>query len=458
MKKIYKTKIAKDLSWWEHLKENPLKAITMLVLTLGGLLMLVFFVHIDFMPDVDLASSTAVLAAVALIGLLVLCFIGLTAVAPGALTSYLSKEWKLEIDRYAALAAATPALVLVLVIVIQIMKWWEWIENISVEALLVFVFSFSLLSSIAAINLNNKKNNRPVIDLKLRKISIFVFVPFIVSAAIFWEMKLDWVDQNNIVAAYIIPPILFSVILLTRRKKQSADSVESTVATWKLVLALWFVTAVWVWGIFLTFYLFILLSHGSTRSDLEILCYSLLWLFFTLFSNIGLTAVKPGLTSRTTILFAFISCYFLLILSANLSVVSVISVRALGLGSIENTRVSLTSRACRAFNLAAAGSDIKCEHDSTEAGGSVCPVTVMSRIGSDVLLEWNLSSKEQTAKELTPNVRRIAFNKSDVTAWTVIPVVQPRSTGFFNSDDPEKRRIEVKKERDSRIKALCTNS
>lgn len=62
-------------AWLKYAAENPSKVLWSGWLGAGGVLLLVFFAHLDFLPDIDLGSSPALLAAVALIGVMVMTFL-----------------------------------------------------------------------------------------------------------------------------------------------------------------------------------------------------------------------------------------------------------------------------------------------------------------------------------------------------------------------------------------------
>lgn len=77
--------------WWlARLKEHPFKAFSLAVSVYGGLILLAFFTHLGSMPDLDLAGATATVAAVAVIGLLVIFTLGGSTIAAGVVTRSLA--------------------------------------------------------------------------------------------------------------------------------------------------------------------------------------------------------------------------------------------------------------------------------------------------------------------------------------------------------------------------------
>jgi hypothetical protein len=77
--------------WIEFLKAVPWASIWNVVLAIGGLILLMFFLSIGFLPDLDLKGVTTLVAAVAVVGLLLVAYLGYVLWFPsfmyGALTS-----------------------------------------------------------------------------------------------------------------------------------------------------------------------------------------------------------------------------------------------------------------------------------------------------------------------------------------------------------------------------------
>ncbi len=77
--------------WTGLLKEIPWTSIWNIILATGGLMLLMFFLSIGFLPDLDLKSVTTLLAAVAVVGLFLACYLGYALWLPsfmyGALSS-----------------------------------------------------------------------------------------------------------------------------------------------------------------------------------------------------------------------------------------------------------------------------------------------------------------------------------------------------------------------------------
>ena len=97
----------------EYIARNPVALATATALTLGGLLLLGFFLRIGFMPDVDLAGSMALLFAAALVGIGTLVALVVASVLPGVGMRFLLDHAKIPLNWSSTLIAAGPAVLLV---------------------------------------------------------------------------------------------------------------------------------------------------------------------------------------------------------------------------------------------------------------------------------------------------------------------------------------------------------
>ena len=96
-------------NWWlKHLKEHPFRALSLAVSVYGGLILLMFFAQLGSMPELDLAGTTATLAAVAVIGLLVVFVIGGITIVAGLVTRSLALEISHLADTWSLVFLAAP--------------------------------------------------------------------------------------------------------------------------------------------------------------------------------------------------------------------------------------------------------------------------------------------------------------------------------------------------------------
>jgi MFS family permease len=322
-------------SWLlKYVQENPIKVGVAVVLGIGGVLILIFFAQLKIMPDIDLASSTAVLAAVALVGLLVFGFVSFTAVIPGVGTRHIAEEAEITLDKFTVISMFVPALTLIGLIIIQAYELSSWLASWEANHLLGFTASLALLLSAVAIR-----------RTKLTASSTPAYRPGKVE----------------------LPKALKA-------------------------LGLWFAMMLWILGIFFTFYLYLMFAQHSGRGELETLFYALLWIAFATMTNVALAMFKSSESLRATLIIAPLSCYLLLIFSGNFSVISVTAIKALGFGEVGPTRIVLSASACKALNQSVGGK-AKCQIKPDQGSGYICPVNIKSRIGSQVLIDLGKSDK-----------------------------------------------------------------
>lgn len=111
---------AQSVAWWiQQFHQAPITTLSSLALATGGLVLLGFFLRIRFMPDVDLAGSTALLLAAALVGLGILCGAVFVLAVPGLTTRQMLGDIRLEVGRAALATSIVPPLVSITFIIVN---------------------------------------------------------------------------------------------------------------------------------------------------------------------------------------------------------------------------------------------------------------------------------------------------------------------------------------------------
>jgi hypothetical protein len=107
--------------------DSPAKTLSLTVLTYGGLLLLVYFGRIGFLPDVNLDAVASVLYAVALVGLLLAGYTATTLVMPGLLLGGNVDEANLPRNWVGWVAAASAVLWCLIVLgLLSDFSVWVW--------------------------------------------------------------------------------------------------------------------------------------------------------------------------------------------------------------------------------------------------------------------------------------------------------------------------------------------
>jgi hypothetical protein len=84
---------SKSPKWWvSYLQANPIQSAFVFANVIGGVLLLIFFLQLHAMPELDLAGAVAVFQAVALTGLVFLFFLSISAFAGGLALNSLEVE------------------------------------------------------------------------------------------------------------------------------------------------------------------------------------------------------------------------------------------------------------------------------------------------------------------------------------------------------------------------------
>lgn len=113
-------------TWWQaRFKEHPFTAISLAVLTLGGLSLLMFFTRLRVLPDLDLAGATATMAAVAMIGLLVSAALGGSTIAAGISTRNLRTSYPQAFDSWWAVGTFAASAVIAFIGLVALITWFK---------------------------------------------------------------------------------------------------------------------------------------------------------------------------------------------------------------------------------------------------------------------------------------------------------------------------------------------
>ncbi len=348
-----------------YLLDNPLKSLSMGTLVVGGLLLLMYFIRIGFMPDVNIESVTSLLYAVALLGLFIGAFTAVMLVMPGML---------LRMARSFCKAA------------------------VGVHLLAVSV-AFGLLWAIALLNLFGLLSGLWA--------WIWATVVWLVLPAVgVWRSPLStgtrgavWVWSLLVIALLALlffVPVSFVFLIGLSGDINHAPTGQAVLLLISLVICV--ATSAWVLG---------------TAQDKQM---------------VGVVAYLGP-----TLLFLVLS------ITGNFTVFSKMAVTLLGAGEINAARVVVTGKGCQEVNEAL-GQRV-CKDVGDEKATAICPVTIRSRIGSQVVLEfaplaavppasgaasgtapsvmWATAVKEpgKSSDKGLSLVRRVIMDKSKLLSW-----------------------------------------
>lgn len=347
-------KATKKNTYRNFVLENPIKTFATVVLTVGGLLVLGFFVRIGFMPDVDLASSTALLFAVALVGLGTVTSFIFMAVLPGVATQYALEESALPPDRWTLATVAAAGVLLPIVIVAAV-----WLHEAA-------VVSFAPYLMVAFISL--------------------------AIGAVVWRV-------------YRLSRTLQIVEGGPQPKVEGYGGLQSIFLLACSALA-------WLFGTLTALQIAIRFSVGSDHSSWLVVFVVAAWMFLL----IGINIATSRLSTKQAWVFApisgFVIVVLLIFLTGNFSELPASAIRVLGFGEMKNVDLLIKAEVCRSIPLSSS-TDLRCSMLSPESAGILRNVTVRSRIGAQVVIEKSAPGSVDVVQPVT----RLILKKEDVMMW-----------------------------------------
>ena len=345
--------------WLSYLTVNPITALAAFALTSGGLLVLFFFLRIGFMPDVDLSSSTALLFAVALVGLGTVVVYMLVAVLPGVVTAYALGEYKIAPDAWTLASVVGGGVLMTLAIMAKgwltggrLLPWGPWTVWLFAAASVLFV-----MARVAWLRWQSGQGaGRQGLRLQGGYLKV---VCFLSCSAFMW---------------------LFG--LVTALKLAAHLARES--------------------------------SHPSWMSGVLIL----VWLGLLVFANL----ITVRLPLRAALIFApFVGVLVfavLVLLSEGVDGISVHALRRLGLAEMEHVDLIVRPDVCKSLRLTSA-SALRCDGPG-DAAGVLRDVVVRSRIGTQLVVESASRRDADMPGDFgtqSTGSARLILKKEDVLMW-----------------------------------------
>ncbi|HEV6966846.1 MAG TPA: hypothetical protein VK305_15705 [Roseateles sp.] len=364
-----------------YVAENPAKTLSIGVLTFGGFVLLVYFVHIAFLPDVNLESATSLLYAAAVLGLLVGGYAAVTMVLPGLLIAYTNDARPESRPRDVVVAAVMSAGAWGVVLA------WQFLDLplLMIPALLgaIWLVSVPLVVVLSRAAWRDAEVGPEARGwrLALREVSLPLLWQRCGEAALFCF-------------ALLTLPLLLSMAFGLHGDIRYEESPKALASI--LALMLGFASAT------------IVLGTSPSRNRLKAAAW----------------------TAPVLLLMVFVA-------TGSFSAVSIIVVNKLGLGEYPLVRAVVNGKTCRQVNLALGQS--VCLEVADEQPTAICPVALRSRIGSQVLLEFAAMSVEaRDGRAALPwqsvpqepgkpvRFRRVVLDKAQLLTWSdASPAVLP---------------------------------
>lgn len=357
--------------------DNPIKIISMAIMFFGGLILLMYFIRIGFMPDIDFKSSTSLIYAVALLGMFFSSYMMLMMVVPGLVLFRAKKATKNITARHIFCITIGASICWAVFICNQ----FGFIQNILmygafvcvvllVPALGVWMDRKWSLPNDAKMEEENCRVDAPTVDPLKSKLKAFG-----------WSLLMI-----VILAFFLTIPILFIGVIGMTGEIRNASNSQAVLGLILMVLS-------------------VSLSAGV------------------------IAAGRSKDVAKFSIVIAPSLMILVLVTAGNPSVFSFIAIKALGQGEIRAGRLVVSGKTCREINQTL-GQNV-CVNTADERATAICPVTIRSRIGSQALLEFaplmidvgkNQPNWVVTAGKTDDNKgvllrRRVILDKAKLLSW-----------------------------------------
>ena len=401
--------------WWlARLKEHPFKAFSLAVSVYGGLILLAFFTHLGSMPDLDLAGATATVAAVAVIGLLVIFTLGGSTIAAGVVTRSLASYVPHLASLRSLMFLAAPGGIFIAAVVVSVISE----KTLSTTCWIWFTLALSFF--VPALGCWYQQQNK----------SVFEAEPGVESGA-----------QCKSPSEGGAKSILENGNAAARRKEPE---------TWEEYVAYLASGFIWLVSAMMAFVTYEALTRQSNVDSLKFAAGLGGWGVISILLNMVVVRIPQKAQIPAFIASGAAAVLILTMLTSAWMAIPVAVVRTLGLGEIP-VGVVLTPEGCETFNKSARGQQI-CQLDADKKLGWACPVILKSRIGAPMVFElasfgddgrWPIWPAEIEKGRLGGSVghlryQRIQVAKSEVRSWpSVTPFVpsEPKESGQQPAQD-----------------------
>lgn len=335
---------------------KPAAALVSLAFFVGGLTVLLFFWRVGFMPDADLASTTGIFFAAALVGFWSIIGSLLVGMLHGVVTTYLLQARRLP--AHAALIAVAPVL--------------------------AFLFAAAI----------------------------------VIRREIEPDWLGPWHPALWVVAAFAVGVAGAAVAAWQRR--QFRGPIAPVRWPWAQdALAFAMSALVWLMGTFQVLALAGGLAGENGHTAVWSIALGLLWVALLVAINV-MAATLPWMVSGLYVFLNVLPLLLLLtVLAGGPSALASYVLRQLGLAEIAHVDLVLEPAACRAL-AAAPTSGLRCEAAGNVEGSAVLDVRVRSRIGSQVLVERQTEVASATSPAVAkgrPGSPQVVLRKSDIVLW-----------------------------------------
>lgn len=338
---------------------------------------LMFLISIKHLPELDWASSSTLLASVAIIGIVMVLFIGGGGVAPALIA--------IGLDNKDFVPGATT----------RNMLWCSAPTLLTLVILLLH--SFELLPG-----------------------------------------RLQAIDPKLVIQAALVLMAASACAIAWSTEKSSRASPAIGSPIWmrriELSVGYFFVNLVWAAMATTVFTTLILMRVSDAPDETQRFFQALVaWLTILVIINVVVVKKNTLLAAAQGVVGGMFTMLLALVILGNLTGLAVTAFRALGLADIP-TRLVVTSQGCELLNSAVRGGPV-CTQRADKKISVVCPATLKSRLGSSYLIE--LAPMNTEGRWPSVDGRQvIPIPRDDVLSWPRIETKQLQQIPAGDAQEP----------------------
>lgn len=370
-----------------YIKVNPIKSISAIILGIGGALLLFFFLHIGYMPDINFESIASILYAIAILGILLVVYCLFILVLPGLVLSYFKENIEVISNKHILClsinAACTWAFVIGKIINFSPLAEHPYISYTIFSIVIILLFICGIKSSYKNLNLINKiakKETKKLIinsTVKETKISI---------------IETATPKNNNKYR------ITLKIILLWSIRAQ-------ILSVCLLMLPILLIT--------------VYASNGNMKTEPDWLIFIKLLILIALISSssAAIACLKFKESIRHVPILSLAIFMVFIIITESFSSIAFSGIKTLRIGEVNSARIIVTGKTCNEINQTL-GKKV-CKSQSDNAITAICPILIKSRIGNQMVLEFSplhkITSEENDAvdKNQSTSLKKDTDNKSN---------------------------------------------
>ncbi|PIT54157.1 hypothetical protein BHC44_04805 [Snodgrassella alvi] len=371
-----------------YIKVNPIKSISAIILGIGGALLLFFFLHIGYMPDINFESVASILYAIAILGILHILYCLFIFVLPGLILSYFKENIKVISNKHILCLSINTACIWAFVIG-QIINFSPLTEHVYISytmfSMVIIILSiYGIKNSYKNLNSINKIENKETKQLIINSTVKETKISIIETAT----------TKNNNNKNWITPKIIFLWSLL-------AQILSVCVLILPILLIILYA------------------SNGNMKTEPDWLIFIKLLILIVLisFSSAAIGCLKFKESIRYVPNLSLTIFMIFIIITESFSSIAFSGIKTLRIGEVNSARLIVTGKTCNEINQTL-GKKV-CESQSDNAITAICPILIKSRIGNQMVLEFSplhkITSEENGTVDKNQNtsLKKDTDNKSN---------------------------------------------